>query len=161
MKSLLYFLFSIMLVQQASAQEKWDLRKCVDYAMKNNISVKQADVQARIIALQLKQAELLKYPNANLSSGLGVQFGRSIDRTTNIYSDTKSLYQNYQLQTGIEVYNYNRLNNNIAYAKFNAEAALADVEKAASDAALSVCTYYLQVLAAKEQVIRHRHARQS
>ena len=29
---------------------------------------------------------------------------------------------------------------------------MADVEKAANDAALSVCTYYLQVLAAKEQV---------
>ena len=153
MKSLLYFFLSITLVQQAAAQEKWDLRKCVDYAMKNNISVKQADVQARISALQLKQAKLLKYPNANLSSGLGVQFGRSIDRTTNIYSDTKSLYQNYQLQSGIEVYNYNRLNNNIAYAKFSAQAALADIEKAANDAALSVCTYYLQVLAAKEQVI--------
>ena len=153
MKSLLYFLFSLLLVLQATAQEKWDLRKCVDYATKNNISVKQADVQARISALQLKQAQLAKYPSASLTSGLGVQFGRSIDRTTNIYSNTQSLYQNYQVQSGIEIYNYNRLNNSIFYAKFNAQASLADVEKAASDASLNVCTYYLQVLAAKDQVI--------
>lgn len=137
----------------ASAQQKWDLRQCVDYAMKNNISVKQADVQARIVALQVKQAKLAVYPNANLSSGLGTQFGRSIDRTTNIYSNTQSLYQNYQLQSGIVVYNYNRLKNSIAYEQFSANAALQDVEKAANDAALSVCTYYLQVLASKEQVI--------
>ena len=153
MKPLIYLLLTIILASQASAQEKWDLRKCVDYAMQNNISVKQADVQARINALQLKLAQLAKYPNANLSTGLGVQFGRSIDRTTNVYSDVQSLYQNYQLQSGIEVYNFNRLNNNISYAKFSAQASLADVEKAASDAALSVCTYYLQVLAAKEQVV--------
>ena len=145
------FLFFIVI--QASAQQKWDLRQCVDYAMKNNISVKQADVQARIMALQLKQAQLAVYPNANLTSGLGTQFGLSIDRTTNIYSNTQSIYQNIQLQSGIQVYNFNRLKNGVSYAQFNAKAALEDIDKAANDAALSVCTYYLQVLAAKEQVI--------
>ena len=128
------------------------MRGCVDYAMKNNISVKQADVQARIAALQLKQAQLAVYPNANLSSGLGSQFGRSIDRITNTYSNTQALYNNFQFQSGIQVYNYGRLKNNISAAEFSAKAALADVEKAANDASLSVCTYYLQVLAAKEQV---------
>ncbi len=153
MRTTLLNIFLLFIVFQVSAQQKWDLRQCVDYAMKNNISVKQADVQARIIALQLKQAQLSVYPNANLTSGLGTQFGRSIDRTTNIYSNTQSLYQNIQLQSGILVYNYNRLKNTIAYEQFSANAALQDVEKAANDAALSVCTYYLQVLAAKEQVI--------
>jgi len=152
MRTCLYFLF-FFLVLKASAQQKWDLRKCVDYAKKNNISVKQADVQARISALQLKQAQLAFYPNASLSSGIGSQFGRSIDRTTNVYSNTQSLYQNFQLQSGIEVYNYGRLKNNFSYAQFSAKAALQDVEKAANDAALSVCTYYLQVLAAKEQLV--------
>ena len=155
MKCISYLVLLLSVVVPAIAQDKsdkWDLRKCVDYAMKNNISVKQADVQARIAALQLKQAQLAKYPNANFSSGMGTQFGRTIDRTTNTYSNTQSLYQNLQLQTGVQVYNYNKLNNSIAYAQFSAQAALADVEKAANDAALSVCTYYLQVLAAKEQV---------
>ncbi|MFP5040762.1 TolC family protein [Parasediminibacterium sp. JCM 36343] len=154
MRRILYLSF-IIITLEATAQDntgKWDLRRCVDYAMKNNISVKQADVQARIAALQLKQAQLAKYPNASLSSGLGTQFGRSIDRTTNIYSDVQSLYQNIQLQSGIQVYNFNRLKNTVDYAQFSAQAALMDVQKAASDAALSVCTYYLQVLAAKEQV---------
>ena len=151
MKSLLYIFVSIIALQ-SGAQTKWDLRTCVDYAMKNNITVKQADVQARIAALQLQQAKLAVYPNANLSSGLGTQFGRSIDRITNSYSNTQALYNNFQFQSGIQVYNYGRLKNNISYSDFSAKAALADVEKAANDAALSVCTYYLQVLAAKEQV---------
>ena len=49
------------------AQEKWGLKRCIEYAMKNNISVKQADVQARIAALQLQQAKLNKWPTASFS----------------------------------------------------------------------------------------------
>jgi outer membrane protein len=148
-------LFALAFVLQLTAQnttEKWDLRKCVDYAIKNNISVKQADVQARIAALQLKQAQLAKYPNASLNTGLGTQFGRSIDRITNTFSNTQSLYNNFQLQAGVQVFNWGRLNNSIEFAKFSASAALIDIEKAANDASLSVCTFYLQVLAANEQV---------
>jgi outer membrane protein len=41
------------LVLQAQSQtEKWDLKRCVEYATSHNISVKQADIQARIAALQ-------------------------------------------------------------------------------------------------------------
>ena len=47
------FTFTVFFGKPVCAQtaEKWDLRKCVEYAMENNISVQQADVQARIIAL--------------------------------------------------------------------------------------------------------------
>jgi len=154
MKKLILF-FSCTIALAAHAQDtirKWDLRSCVDYAMKNNISVKLADVQARIAALQLKQAKFNQYPNANFNAGFGGQFGRSIDRTTNVYTNVQSIYQNFQLTSNMELYNFGRLKNLVAYNKFNADAAMVDVEKASSDAALSVCTYYLQILATNEQI---------
>ena len=134
------------------AQDKWDLRKCVDYAMKNNISVKQADVQSRITALSLQQAKLNVYPSAAFSGGLGTQFGRSIDPTTNQFTTTQLLYNNFQLQGGIQVYNWGRLKNTIQTQQFNFNASLVDIEKAANDVALNVATSYLQVLASKEQI---------
>lgn len=134
------------------AQEKWDLRKCVDYAMKNNISVKQADVQARLAALQLQQAKLNKWPTASFSGNVGGQFGRSIDPTTNLYTTNNFFFNQFQLQGGAEVYNWGRVKNTQAAAEFNAQAALADVEKASNDVALNVASYYLQVLAANEQI---------
>ncbi|MBC7650384.1 MAG: TolC family protein, partial [Deinococcales bacterium] len=134
------------------SQETWDLRKCVEYAMKNNISVKQADVQARITALQFKQAQLYQYPTAFLSTNFGPQFGRSIDPSTNIYTNTELLSQNYNFQGGVQIFNWGRIKNNIAAQEFNAKAALVDVEKASNDVAINVATYYLQVLAAKEQI---------
>lgn len=134
------------------AQEKWDLRRCVEYAMKNNVSVRQADVQARIESLQLEQAKNYQYPTINFSTGTGVRFGRSIDPTTNQFATTQFLYQNFGVNGGIQIYNWGRLKNNVAYNNFSAQAALADVEKTANDIALNVATYYLQVLASKEQI---------
>ncbi len=150
-----FTLIALVFLLKLSAQttvEKWDLRKCVDYAMKNNISVKQADVQARITALQYKQAQLYQYPTASFSTSAGPQFGRSIDPTTNVYTNTELLSQNYGLQGGVQIFNWGRVKNNVAAQEFNAKAALADIQKAANDVALNVATYYLQILAASEQV---------
>src|SRR5215831_943478 len=134
------------------AQEKWDLRRCVDYAMKNNISVKLADVQARVANLQLEQAKLNKWPTASFSANAGGQFGRSISPTTNLYTTNNLFFNQYQLQGGAQIYNWGRLKNTQAAASFSAEAALADVQKSANDVALNVASYYLQVLAANEQM---------
>lgn len=134
------------------AQEKWDLRRCVDYAMTNNISVKQADIQARISALELQQAKLNRYPTASFSSNLGEQFGRSIDPTTNQFTTTNFFFNQFQLQGGAQIYNFGRLKNLQAAADFNAQAALMDIERAKNDVALNVASYYLNVLSSKEQV---------
>ncbi|MEP6845068.1 MAG: TolC family protein [Panacibacter sp.] len=134
------------------AQEKWDLRHCVDYAMANNISVKQADVQARIAALQLKQSKLNTFPTASFSSNAGEQFGRSIDPTTNQFTTSQLFFNQYQLQGGAQIYNWGRLKNAQAAADFNAEAALMDVDRAKNDIALNVASSYLNVLSSKEQV---------
>lgn len=134
------------------AQEKWDLRRCIGYAMTNNISVKQADVQARIAALQLKQAKLTKWPTASFSGNVGWQYGRSIDPTTNLYTTNNIFFNQFQLQGGAQLYNWGRLRNNKAAADFNAQTAQVEVEKAANDVALNVASYYLQVLAASEQI---------
>ena len=53
--TLLLFLF---ISSSSFAQDKWDLRKCVEYAMQNNISVRQADLQIRFAELELNQSKL-------------------------------------------------------------------------------------------------------
>ena len=107
------FLGILLITVPASlfAQEKWDLRRLVDYAMTNNISVKQADVQARISALQLKQSKLNRWPTASFTSNAGGQFGRSVDPTTNLYTTNNLFFNQYQLQGGAQLYNFGRLKN--------------------------------------------------
>ncbi len=141
---------SQLIAQKAS--DNWDLRHCIEHALEFNISIKQADIQARIAALQAKQAKYNLYPSINGSSGTGVRFGRSIDPTTNTFSTSQILYQSFGVNAGLQLYNYGRLKNTELVAKFNAQAALADVAKASNDVSFNVATFYLQVVAAKEQM---------
>ena len=152
MKKNALLLLALIVSVSIMAQDKWDLRKCVEYAMKNNISVKQADVQARIAALQAKQAKFNQYPTASFSSNLGLQYGRSIDPTSNQFTTTQLFYNQFQLQGGAQIYNFGRLKNLRQSLELSAKAAFFDVDKAANDVALNVSLYYLQILAANEQI---------
>lgn len=135
-----------------SAQEKWDLRKCVDYALENNITIKQQDIQAQVAELTYKQSDLSRYPNLNLSTNLGLNTGRSIDRTTNLYT-TQSIFNNYfSLQSNVRLFNWFSLKNTVDANKLESLAARATVDKVKDDIALNIAAAYLQALLSKEQV---------
>lgn len=133
------------------AQEKWDLRKCVDYAMKNSISVKQADVQARTAALQKKLADAQAYPNLSFNTQAGFNFGRSIDPTSNQYTTSKVFFQSYGLQSGVTLFNWFSIKNNKLSADMDSKAYSLGLEKARNDIALNVAAGYLQYLLSIEQ----------
>ena len=152
MKSLFTLLAALLVFQAQSQTEKWDLKRCVEYATSHNISVKQADIQARIAGIQVKLSKLAVYPSVSGNSGMGVRFGRSIDPTTNTFATTQFLYQNIGLSGGMQLYNYGSLKNSVAVADLNAKAALADIDRIANDISLNVANFYLNILAAAEQV---------
>jgi outer membrane protein len=151
-KSIIPLLLALLFVSFVSAQEKWDLLKCVNYALQNNISIKQQDIQAQIANLTYNQTDLSKYPNLNFSSNLGLNTGRSIDRTTNQFT-TESVINNYfNLQSNVDVFNWFSKRNTIAANRYEALAANAGVDKLKDDIALNIAAAYLQALLAKEQV---------
>lgn len=135
----------------SSAQDTWNLKRAVDYALANNISVRQADVQARITALSLKQSLLFRYPTAGISGSVGVNAGRSIDPTTNLFTQSQLLSTGFSLSSSMTVFNFFSIKNNIEGNRFDTEAARANVEKIKNDIALNVATAYLLVLVSGEQ----------
>ena len=74
-RKIVSLLATTFLLSGVSAQEKWDLKRAVEFAVANNISVKQADVQARIAALNLKQSRLQQLPTVNINGSAGVYGG--------------------------------------------------------------------------------------
>ena len=144
-------LFFILMGYMASAQDIWSLKRAVQYAVDNNISVKQADVQARLSALTLKQSQLLQYPTASLSASAGLNSGRSIDPTTNQFNNTQLLTSGFNLQSAMTVFNFFSVKNNIAGNRLENEAARVNIEKVRNDIAINVATAYLLVLVSEEQ----------
>ncbi|MBS1666763.1 MAG: TolC family protein [Bacteroidetes bacterium] len=135
-----------------SAQDKWDLRRCVEYAVANNISVKQADVQARISELTLKQSKLSQIPTLGFGTNLSYNAGYTQNPQTFALVTSGLFYNSYSLQSNINVYNFGNLRNTIASNHFAFLAANANTEKLKNDISLNVANAYLSFLQANEQM---------
>lgn len=149
-----FFCLSIFILVSffSFSQDRWSLERCVTYAITNNISVKQADVQARITALSVKLNKAGQYPNLGFSTSSGYNFGRSINPATNQFEINKVLFSNYQLQSSVNLFKWFSQRYTIEASKFDKQAAEAAVDKARSDISLNVAVAYLQTLLANEQV---------
>jgi len=141
----------LFLASQLCAQDTWNLRRSVEYALANNISVKQADIDARLAALTLKQNRLQQYPSAVVSGSIGINAGRSIDPTTNLFTNTQLLANGFSLSSGMTVFNFFSIKHNIQGSRLDNEAARVNVDKVRNDIALNVATAYLLVLESSEQ----------
>ena len=120
--------------------------------MENNISVRQADVQSRISALTYEQSKLSQYPSVNLQNSAGSQFGRSIDPSTNQFTNDKILFANHSLNVNLELFNWFSKKNTIAANRLQADAYLEGIQKAKDDIALNVANAYLQLVLNAEQI---------
>ncbi len=137
---------------QLSAQDKWDLRRCVEYAVANNINIKQADIQAKIAVLTFEQSKLQRWPNANFQNSNGFQFGRSIDPATNGFTNQQISFSQFGLSSSVTLFNFNSQKNTILGNELEVKAQNASVERWRNDISLSVAAAYLQALLSREQV---------
>ena len=144
---LLPFFFSIT----ATAQEKWDLKKCVDYALANNISIKQTDIQAKIADLTYQQSKQSVYPNVSFSGGPAFNNGRNQDPTSFSLITQSFVSANMQLQTSVDIFNWSSKKNTTLASQWQAEAAKANTDKLRNDIVLTIANSYLQILLNKEQ----------
>ncbi len=83
---------------QTTQPEKWDIIRCVDYAVKNNISVRQADLQSRFSELTFKQSKAGQLPSLNFNTNMGYRLGRSENPTTGVLQDNNFFNTGMQLQ---------------------------------------------------------------
>lgn len=141
----------LLVAGSTKAQEKWDLLRCVNYAMDNNISVRQTDLQSKNAALLLKQSKLGQLPSFNFSGGPSYSSGRNQDPTNFSLITQSYLSANMQLQSSAEIFNWFSKRNTIAANEWELEAARASTDKLKNDIALSVANSFLQILLAKEQ----------
>lgn len=151
MRYIYLFLILVGFGITVNAQEKWDLRKIVDYAMANNLTVKQSEVQANISQLILRQSKHNLFPNIGLSGNTGYNSGRNQDPTSFNLITQSYVSAGLQLQTSVDIFNWYSKKNRILANQWELEAAKANVDKLKNDIALLVANDYLQILLAREQ----------
>jgi outer membrane protein len=140
----------LLLSTMSRAQDKWDLKRCVEYAVANNISIKQADVQARLAALTFQQSRLAQLPTLNFNGSAGYSSGRNQDPTTFGLTTISYAFNQYSLQSGINFFNFNNLKYNRQGSQYAWQAANAATEKLINDVSLNVANAYLPFLLSVE-----------
>ncbi|MDG1434608.1 MAG: TolC family protein [Saprospiraceae bacterium] len=148
----LTFFACIFVCNWIFAQETWSLEKCVRYSLDNNISIKRAQLNVDDSRLVKSGNKMSRLPSLNGSVGASYRFGRTIDPVTNDFNNLSFGTNSLSLNTGVNIYNGNRINSQIKQAGFNIQAAMNDLAQVKSDINLSIASSYLNVLFAEEQL---------
>lgn len=133
------------------AQDKWDLTRCVQYALANNISIKQSDIQARLSKLTMDQSKMAQIPTLGAGGGLGINSGRSQNPTNYTLITNTYLYNNWGVQANVTLFNGFNLKNTYEANRYAWQASLANSDKLKNDVSLNVANAYLQVLMTTQQ----------
>lgn len=147
--TLVFFALSVSLFAQ-DATKIWNLQECVDYALENNLTVKNQEFTVGINEVNLLQSRMNLLPSLNGSANYGRNWGRSINPGTNIVTNQQqdngfgSLSANWTLFSGL------RNLNTIKQSEASLMARQYDLEKSRNDIILLVVTYYTNVIFNKE-----------
>lgn len=141
------------LLKNTNAQNDkvWTLKECVDYALENNISVKQSELDKNMTTQDVVAAKWNFFPNLNASASQNYNFGSSIDisggRSSANYRST-----NFGVNSSVTLFNGFANIHTLKQAELETQAQDAALAKMKNDISLNVVNAYLQILFAKEQV---------
>ena len=137
----------------AKSQGKvWSVDDCIQYALDKNIQVKQAQVSHDIYGLDMDYAKSAYYPSLSGSARENLSWSNQSNTTTGSTVFKGSNGTTLSLNSGLTLYNGNRIRNNAKQSEINYEAAKYNTDVIKQTVSLNVLNAYLQVLFAEEQV---------
>ena len=135
-----------VLIGQDTQVDKWSLEECIEYALDNNLSVKQTEFTVSDNEVQLTQSKGGMYPTANMGGGYTNLWGRSIDPTTNRFTNQRIQSLGLQLSANYTLYGGSQNRNMVKQNRLNLASANYDLEKAKNDIMLNTTLEFLTVV---------------
>ncbi len=132
--------------------KKWTLRECVDYAIDNNINVKQSENNIAMAEIGKRDAIGNFIPSLNLNSAASWNSGLTTDATTGVLVNLTTQTTNGGLSSGVAIYRGLRNQNELRRAELSILASQYQLDKMKDDISLYVINAYLEVLFGKEAV---------
>jgi outer membrane protein len=150
-KKIVFFL--LLVGFQLSAQsKKWTLEECVDYAIKNNISIKQSELDLKTTDIDKLEAIGGFLPTLNGNANNSMNTGASINPVTNQFQNETFKSMSASANSGIMLFNGLANWKTLQRAKLSKIANSYRLDKMKDDIALSIANSYLQILFNKEQL---------
>ncbi|MBI4645840.1 MAG: TolC family protein [Bacteroidia bacterium] len=136
----------------AFSQQKWTLETCIDYAVKNNLQIKQQELNKQYSKNTLLQSKAGILPTLNGYSTQQYNFGRSVDPFTNDFTENNVRSNNFSVSSSLTLFNGLQNYNTIQRNKFNLLASQYDIDKTINDISLKIASAYLQILFNQEML---------
>lgn len=151
MKSFLLLFATLLICTSAKGQSDepvkvWSLQECIDYAISNNIQVKQGHLNTRVEEVNLTQSKVNLLPNLNGNSSFSHNIGRSVNPFTNIIVDQPVSSHNVSLASSITLFNGFQKTNTIKRNQVLLNASQYTAEDIQNDVTLQVITAYMNIL---------------
>lgn len=139
-------LLSFFILSTAAQDTAWTYSECLDYALENNLLVKRGELDVEMDQVNLKQSKADMFPTFNLGGGYGINWGRSIDPTTNLFISQRIQSAGIQSGSSVTVIGGLQKLNTIKQNKLNLEASVSDLQDSKNDVILNVVTFYTNVI---------------
>lgn len=137
----------------SSAQvKKWTLQECVEYALKNNISIKQSELDTKLADIDKKLAVGNFLPNLNAGGSHSWNIGLNQNITTGLLENQTIQFTSASLNSSIDIYNGLQNQNRLRRAKLAQTASLYQLSKMQDDISLNIANSYLEILFNKENL---------
>jgi outer membrane protein len=147
---LILTLFIIVWLQNLTAQEKkWTLEDCINYAVTNNIGLQRQRLLTQSAEVNLLKSKMDLLPSLNAGSDMSIQYGRSIDPISNLYTLKQNFSNGYQLTSSIRLFSGFTAINTIAANKFMLKAGVENEKIARNTLIIDIMGQYYQVLYSK------------
>ncbi|WP_091165698.1 TolC family protein [Flavobacterium sinopsychrotolerans] len=148
--SLITMLICCVTIQAQS--KKWTLEECVKYAIQNNISIKQSELDSKTALIDKKGAVGNFLPSLNASASHSWNIGLNQDITTGLLQNQTTQFTSAGANVGIDIYKGLQNQNTLRKANLSIVAAKYQLLKMQEDIALNVANAFLQVLFNKENL---------
>jgi outer membrane protein len=153
MKCRLTALFIVMTLAFAQAQsKKWTLEECVVYAVENNLSVAQFELDLENATIDKSDAIGNLLPTLNANTNYSSNTGFSINPTTNLPTNSTQQNVNAGITTAVNLFDGLRNVHQLNRAKMTALANQYRLENLKDDIRLNVANAYLQLISNKERL---------
>lgn len=147
MKQIVFILFFLGIIFQGEAQNKnWTLQECVERALKNNISVKQSELDVELTDVEKLEAIGNFLPSVNANASLSSNTGLSLNPTTNQLQNVVQTTASGAVNLGLTLFDGLRNVRQLQRAKLSKLASQYRLSKMEDDIALNVANNYLLVL---------------
>ena len=148
--SLIVLVFSCLIMQAQS--KKWTLQECVNYAIQNNISIKQSELDTKTALIDKRGARGGFLPSLDANVRHSWNIGLNTDILTGVLRNQTTQFTSAGVNVGIDIYKGLQNQNTLRRANLSIVAAKYQLLKMQEDVALNVANAFLQVLFNKENL---------